>query len=70
MELITIEISKDLLQLLVDSDVITTKDFRVKLVDVKDFDYSDNPLWKSLKEKSDKAYKELKIAEFKIRNGE
>ena len=70
MEEVTIVISKELLQLLVDSDVINTGDFRVKTVDVKDFDYSDNPIWKALKEKSDKAFKELKIAEFKIRNGQ
>lgn len=68
MEVCKISISKDLLQLLVDSDVITTQDFRVVAVDEKDYDYSDNPIWKALKEKSDKAFKELKIAEFKIRN--
>lgn len=70
MEIVTIEISKELLQLLVDSDAISTKDFRVKYVDVKDFDYSGNPIWGKLKEKSDKAFKELKVCEFKIRNGE
>lgn len=68
MEVCKIKISKDILQLLIDSDVITTKDFEVVAVDEKDYDYSDNPIWKALKEKSDKAFKELKIAEFKIRN--
>lgn len=68
MEICKIKISKDLLQLLVDSDILKTSDFQVIAVDEKDFDYSDNPVWKALKEKSDKAFKELKIAEFKIRN--
>lgn len=68
MEICKIKISKDLLQLLVDSDVLTTKDFEVIGVDEKDFDYSSNEIWKALKQKSDKAFKDLKIAEFKIRN--
>lgn len=68
MEIVTITITKELLQSLVDSEVLTTDDFKVKFVDVDDFDYSDNLIWKSLKEKSDKAFKELKIYEFKIRN--
>ena len=68
MEICKITISKNLLQLLVDSDVITTDDFKVIGVDENSFDYSDNDIWKALKEKSDKAFRELKIAEFKIRN--
>lgn len=70
MEIVTIEISKDLLQLLVDSEALTTDDFRVKLVDVKDFDYSENPMWVAQKKKSDEEFKKLKQMEFKIRNGE
>ena len=68
-EIATIEISTELLQMLVDSDVITSADFRVKLVDIKDYDYSTNPLWVAQKAKSDKEFKKLKQMEFNIRNG-
>jgi len=70
MEICKIKISKELLTLLVDSEVITTKDFEVIGVDENSFDYSSNPVWVALKEESNKIYKKLKIAEFKIRNGE
>ena len=54
--------------MLVDSDIITTNDFEVMSVDEKDFDYSEHPQWVELKAKSDKAFKELKKAEWAIRN--
>jgi hypothetical protein len=69
MEIVKISIEKDTLQMLVDSSAITTDEFTVIGVDEKDYDYSDNPLWIALKEKSNKAFKDLKTAEFKIRNG-
>ena len=55
--------------MLVDSSAITTDEFTLIGVDEKDYDYSDNPLWIVLKEKSNKAFKDLKKIEFKIRNG-
>lgn len=67
-EIVTIEIKKELLQLLVDSDAIKVCDFKIKKVDVNEFDYSNSVLWKTAKLKSDKAYKELKEIEFNIRN--
>lgn len=66
MELITIEISKELFQILVDSGALV--DFKIKLVNVPDYDYSSNEIWKKQKEKADKVYKELKQIEFEIRN--
>jgi len=68
MQLCKIKINYDTLQMLVDSDVITTNDFEVIAVDEKDFDYSSHPHWVEAKEKSDKAYKELKKIEWAIRN--
>jgi len=67
MEVCKIKISKDVLQMLVDSNAITTKDFELIGVDENAFDYSDNEVWKAAKEKSTKAYKQLKEIEFKIR---
>ena len=66
-EIVKITISKDTLQLLVDSSAITTDDFTVVGVD-EEYDYSDSPLWLSAKEKSTKAYKELKKIEFNLRH--
>jgi hypothetical protein len=68
MEIVKISISKDTLQMLVDSNAITTDDFTLIGVDVNDFDYSKNPAWVAAKEKSNKAYKQLKEIEFNIRN--
>jgi hypothetical protein len=67
MEVVTIEISKDLLQKLVDNKVVNTCDFKVKKVDVTGFDYSQNERWLDCKMKADKAYKNLKRLEFEIR---
>jgi len=68
MEIVKISISKDTLQMLVDSSAITTDEFTLIGVDLDSYDYSDNPIWVALKEKSNKAFKELKKAEFNIRN--
>lgn len=67
MEVCKIKISKDLLQILVDSGAITTNDFELVGVDENAFDYSDNEVWKAAKDKSTKAYVKLKEVEFKIR---
>ena len=40
----------------------------IKTVEPVNYDYSSNPHWVAAKEKSDKAYKELKTIEFHIRN--
>ena len=68
MESCKIRISKNLLQLLVDSDAISTSDFELIGVDELGYDYSDNPIWKAQKEISDKSFKELKKIEWQIRN--
>lgn len=68
MEICKIKITKDTLQMLVDSAAITTNDFEVIGVDEADYDYSSNPIWVAAKEKSDKSFKELKKIEFNIRN--
>jgi hypothetical protein len=49
MEIVKISISKDTLQMLVDSNAITTDDFTLIGVDVNDFDYSKNPAWVAAK---------------------
>lgn len=67
-EVCRIEIGKQTLQMLTDSDAITFADFKLLIVDVKDFDYSDDLAWKAAKAKSDKAYKELKTIEYNIRH--
>ena len=68
MEICKVKISKDLLQLLVDSEAITTNDFELIGVDENQYDYSGNPIWKAAKESSDKSFKELKKIEWQIRN--
>lgn len=68
MEIVKLEISKDILQTLVDSDAISTNDFKLIAVNEKDFDYTGNPIWLKAKEDSDKAYKLLKKIEWEIRN--
>jgi len=67
MEIVKVTISKDKLQLLVDSDAITTDDFELISVD-EPFDYTSSEVWQEAKKRSTKAYKELKTIEFNIRN--
>ena len=55
------------LQLLLDSDAITTDDFIVKSVRVTNFDYSKHPVWAAQKKVCDKEYKKLTAIEFEIR---
>lgn len=69
MEICKIKISKEVLQLLVDSDALSTNDFEVIGVDENSFDYSQNVAWVAQKKVSDKAFKDLKVLEFKLRNG-
>jgi len=69
MEICKIKISKQLLQLLVDSSAISTNDFELIGVDENSFNYSNNEAWKAAKEKSTKAYKQLKEIEFNLRFG-
>lgn len=68
METCRIEISKELLQILLDSEAITPNDYKLLLVDVSDYDYSTSDVWKAAKAVSDKRYKELKRIEFNIRH--
>ena len=68
MEIVTLEIPKGILEMLVDSGALTTNEFRVKFVEVHEYDYASHVRWKAAKDKADKAYKELKRIEFEIRN--
>ena len=67
MEITTIKISKELLQILVDSNAITTDDFELKSVSDNSFDYSRDETWKELNKKAGKAYKKVKDREYEIR---
>ena len=68
MEICKINISKELLQILVDSNAITTEDFTLVGVNEDSFDYTVSEAWKAAKEKSDKSYRLLKEIEFKLRH--
>jgi hypothetical protein len=70
MELCTILISKDLLQTLVDSEALSTEDFEVKIIDVKDDFFKDDERHKELSKASHKAYKQLKEYEFNVRHNQ
>lgn len=66
MELVRLEISKDKLQELIDSDVLTFDEIKVIGVNEVTDVYKDNPIWLAQKQKSDKEYKKLKEIEFKL----
>ena len=68
MQQLRIEISKELYDLLVDSNALTTSNHKLLLVEDKDFDYTNDEIWKAYKKKSDKCYKDLKEVEFRIRH--
>lgn len=40
----------------------------IQVIDVEDYDYSEDELWNELKKKSVKAYKDLKKREFDLRH--
>tara|TARA_R110002051_G_scaffold325466_2_gene428023 strand:+ start:1983 stop:2195 length:213 start_codon:yes stop_codon:yes gene_type:complete len=67
MEIVTIKISKELLQMLIDSDVITTDDYEVKNVNDDSFDYSKDEEWLELSKVAAKSYKKKKELEYLIR---
>ena len=66
MELAKIKISVETLRMLVDSDILTTKDFEVLYVEEVTDIFKDNQVWLAQKQKSDKEYKKLKEIEFKL----
>lgn len=66
MELVRLEISKDKLQELIDSDVLTFNEIKVIGVNEVTDVFKDNPIWLAQKQKSDKEYKKLKEIEFKL----
>jgi len=66
MELVRLEISKDKLQELIDSGVLTFNEIKVIGVNEVTDIYKDNPIWLAQKQKSDKEYKKLKEIEFKL----
>lgn len=66
MEQAKIKISVEILRMLVDSDILTTKDFEVLYVEEITDVFKDNPVWLAQKQKSDKEYKKLKEIEFKL----
>jgi len=67
-EIITIKIHKDKLNMLIESDALAEGEWLVVKAEVPDFDYSQDKAWQAAKDKSNKAYKELKIIEYNIRN--
>lgn len=66
MEQAKIKISVEILRMLVDSDILTTKDFEVLYVEEITDVFKDSPIWLAQKQKSDKEYKKLKEIEFKL----
>ncbi len=66
MEQAKIKISVEILRMLVDSDILTTKDFEVLYVEEVTDVFKDSPIWLAQKQKSDKEYKKLKEIEFKL----
>lgn len=66
MEQAKIKISVEVLRMLVDSDILTTKDFEVLYVEEITDVFKDSPIWLAQKQKSDKEYKKLKEIEFKL----
>ena len=66
MEQAKIKISVEILRMLVDSDILTTKDFEVLYVEEITDVFKDSPVWLAQKQKSDKEYKKLKEIEFKL----
>ena len=69
MEAVTITLSKEKLQFLIDNEVLTIDEVQLKKVEIPDYDYSTNQQWMELNKKSKAIYKELKELEFTIRNG-
>jgi hypothetical protein len=61
-EMVTLEVEKSILA---ESNL---REYRVKKVDVPNYDYSNSLQWKEQKIISVKAYKKLKKIEFDIRN--
>jgi|AntAceMinimDraft_18_1070375.scaffolds.fasta_scaffold12472_9 hypothetical protein len=61
-EMVTLEVEKSILA---ESNL---REYRVKKVDVPNYDYSNSLQWKEQKSISVKAYKKLKKIEFDIRN--
>ena len=61
-EMVTLEVEKSILT---ESNL---REYKVKKVDVPDYDYSTSLQWKEQKSISVKAYKKLKKIEFDIRN--
>lgn len=69
MEEVSITLTKEKLQFLIDNNVLQEGEYGIKKVDVPDYDYSSNLQWVELSKASKKIYKELKELEFVIRNG-
>lgn len=67
-EIVRIDISKDILEILAAKHVLPTNTYKIIKVEVPDFDYSISEEWKAAKKESDKAYKKLKEIEFKLRH--
>jgi len=65
MQIITCEIEEDVYVLIPRH---LRKQIVIKGVDVENYDYSDDEVWKSLKKESTKSYKKLKEREFNLRN--
>jgi len=65
MEIVKCEIPKEIYALIPH---ILRESINVKDVDVDNYDYSDDEIWRILKKESRKAYIKLKEREFNLRN--
>ncbi len=66
-EIVTIEIEMATLKELHSKGVVSSNDYKVKVVD-EEHDYTADVKWQELKKKSSKAYRELKSREFELRH--
>lgn len=69
MEFTTIKISSETLRFLIDSDVLTNNDYEVIRVEIRDDLFDNDNTHRLLKDKSNKAYRELKNYEWNKRYG-
>lgn len=68
LEIVTIELDKDLFERVVKSFGLTLEDYKLKKVEIKDGFFDNDLQHVSLKRESNSAYKKLKEYEFNKRN--
>lgn len=68
LELVTIELDKDLFERIVNAFGLTLEDYKLKRIEVKDDFFKDDAVHYEMKKQSNNAYKRLKEYEFQQRN--